>query len=250
MAFLKLLITSIVFFALTVVRAETKEEHYEDLVRSSMQSVVALNEVISSFAVQLAQISTSLFDVQVKLKQTEDSVKSLEQKIVNEEAERERSIGLLEQNIVDAKADTLSTIGGEVSKLTTSLALTSAQIEDLEAATNEAEVMIISGEQPAGSETCIKVCAGSTGRSTTDWTYHTSESIYEDVDISDCGFITIPTVTTSIEGKGNHWMASGTSSIHKVTTTSFRLYLYHSTKIGKAEQHEWNVEWIAVGYTC
>jgi len=223
---------------------------YITCLKGKMQSVVALNEVISSFAVQLAQISTSLFDVQVKLKQTEDSVKSLEQKIVNEEAERERSIGLLEQNIVDAKADTLSTIGGEVSKLTTSLALTSAQIEDLEAATNEAEVMIISGEQPAGSETCIKVCAGSTGRSTTDWTYHTSESIYEDVDISDCGFITIPTVTTSIEGKGNHWMASGTSSIYKVTTTSFRLYLYHSTKIGKAEQHEWNVEWIAVGYTC
>jgi len=249
MAFLKLLMSSIVFFTVTV-SAETKEEQCEDLARSSMKSVVALNEVISSFAVQLAQISTSLFDVQVKLKRTEDSVKSLEQKIVNEEAERERSIGLLEQDIVDAKADTLSAIGDEVSKLTTSLAVTSAKIQDLEAATKDAEVMIISGEQPAGSETCIKVCAGSTGRSTTDWTYYSSDGIYEDVDISDCGFKTIPTVTTSIEGKGSHWKASGTSSIYSVTTTSFRVYLQHSSKTGMAEELNWNVEWIAVGYTC
>jgi len=250
MAFLKLLMSSIVFFTVTV-SAETKEEQCEDLARSSMKSVVALNEVISSFAVQLAQISTSLFDVQVKLKQTEDIVKSLEQQILGEKAERDRSIRLLEQDIVDVKAVTLSAIGEEVSKLTTSLSVTSAKIENLEAASKEAEVMIISGEQPAGSEKCIKVCAGSTGRTTTDWTQHSNGIIYEHVDISDCGFKTIPTVTTSIEGKSSHYIALGTSSIYSATTTSFTLYLNHeSQSAGNAEQNEWNVEWIAVGYTC
>jgi len=249
MAFLKLLMSSIVFFTMTV-SAETKEEQYEDLVLSSMKSVVALNEVISSFAVQLAQISTSLFDVQVKLKQTEDTVKSLEQQIVGEKVERDRSIRLLEQDIVDVKAATLSAIGEEVSKLTTSLSVTSAKIENLEAASKEAEVMIVSGEQHAGSEKCIKVCAGSTGRTTTDWTYDNKNTIYEDVDISDCGFKTIPTVTTSIEGRTWHYIARGTSSIYSVTTTSFRLYLQHESESGNAEEYNWNVEWIAVGYTC
>jgi len=249
MVFLKLLVSSIVFPILTVLGAERKEEDWEDLVRSSMQSVVALNEVISSFAGQLAQISTSLFDVQMKMKQTEDSVKSLEQKLVGKEAERDRSIELLEQDIVDLWADS-SAIGKEVSELTTSLAVTSAKMEDLEEANKEGEVIIVSGEQPAGSETCIKVCAGSTGRSTTDWTYYSSNGIYEDVDISDCGFKTIPTVTTSIEGKSNHWSATGTSSIYSVTTSAFRLYLQHASNTGQAEELMWNVEWIAVGYTC
>jgi len=249
MAFLKLL-SSIAFFTATVVVAEDKEERYEDLVRSSMQSVVSLNEVVSSFAVQLAQISTSLFDVKLTLEETENSVRSLEQKIIDQEAERTKSVVSLEQKIVDLRAEALSVIDAKVADLTTVLSETSAKIDDMEVGSKEGEVMIISGEQPAGDENCMKVCAGSTGRSTTDWTYYSSNGIYEDVDISECGFTTIPTLTTAIEGTSNHWTASGTSSIYSVTTTSFRIYLQHASKTGIAEQLQWNVEWIAVGYTC
>jgi len=266
MAFLKLL-SSIVLFTATVLVAEDKEERYEDLVRSSMESVVSLNEVISSFSVQLAQISTSLFDVKLTLEETKNSVRSLEQKvtdqeeetlksvkslelkITDQEAETIKSVKSLEQEIVDLRAET-SVIDDEVSDLTTLIAETSAKVDDMEEGSKEGEVMIISGEQPAGDESCMKVCAGSTGRSTTDWTYYNSEGIYEDVDISDCGFTTIPTVTTAIEGTGWHWLASGTSSIYSVTTNSFRIYLQHSSKSASAEQYKWNVEWIAVGYTC
>merc|ERR1711920_174334 len=154
------------------------------------------------------------------------------------------------KEIVDLKADTLSVIEDEVADLTKLIAETSAKVDDMEVGSKKGEVMIISGEQPAGDETCMKVCAGSTGRSTTDWMYYSSNGIYEDVDISDCGFTTIPTVTTAIEGTSNHWTASGTSSVYSVTTTSFRIYLQHSSKTGIAEQLQWNVEWIAVGYTC
>jgi len=248
MAFLKLL-SSIVLFTATVLVAEDKEERYEDLVRSSMESVVSLNEVISSFSVQLAQISTSLFDVKLTLEETKNSVRSLEQKITDQEAETMKSVKSLEQEIVDLRAETLSVIDDEVSDLTTLIAETSAKLDDMEMGSKEGEVMIINGEQPAGDETCIKVCAGSTGRSTTDWTYYSSAGIYEDVDISDCGFTTIPTLTTAIEGTSHHWTASGTSSVYSVTTNSFRIYLSHSSA-GSAEKYNWNVEWIAVGYTC
>jgi len=141
-------------------------------------------------------------------------------------------------------------IDDEVSDLTTLIAETSAKVDDMEVGSKEGEVMIISGEQPAGDENCMKVCAGSTGRVTTDWTSVDSERIYEDVDISDCGFTTIPTVTTAIEGTGYHWQATGTSSIYSVTTNSFRIYLNHPLANSKAESKKWNVEWIAVGYTC
>jgi len=232
MAFLKLL-SSIVFFTVKLVGAEKMEERYEDLVHSSMQSVVALNEVVSGLVGQISQISTSLFEVKLALQETQEYVR------------------WLEQDIVDLKADTLSVIDEEVADLTTLIAGTSARIDDMEVESNEREIKIISGEQPAGDETCTKVCAGSTGRSTTDWKYHSSSGIYEVVDISDCGFTTIPTITTSIEGNTyNHYTARGTSSIYKATTTSFTIYVKHESWTGKAEEYEWNVEWIAVGYTC
>jgi len=234
MACLKLL-PSIILFTVAMVGAETREERYEDLVESSMQSVVALNEVVSNFAVQLAQISTSLLDVRLTLQQTENSVRALEKRIEDQDIERKKSLKSLEQEVVDLRAET-----DEVANLTSSLSL----------AMKAREVMIVSGEQPAGDERCMKVCAGSTGRSTTDWTYYSSSGIYEDVDMSDCGFTAIPTVTTSIEGRANHWEVRGSSSVYSVSTTSFRIYLQTSVTESTAETKLWNVEWIAVGYTC
>jgi len=217
-------------FLLTISTAKHEEEIYRDLVLSSMQSVAALNEAVSNFVLQLAEISTSLSEVKLIQEQTKSSLDSLERKFLHLEQER------------------FSVIEDEMADLTTSLALTNAKIDDA-----RDEVVIVSGEQAAGDEKCMKVCAGSTGRSTTDWTNYSSDGIYYDVDISDCGFKTVPTVTTAIEGSSSHWVSLGTSSIYNTSPSAFRIYLkntYANPQKGLAEKYKWNVEWIAVGYTC
>merc|ERR1711920_579439 len=111
---------------------------------------------------------------------------------------------------------------------------------------------IVSGEQAPGNGKCMKVCAGSTGRTTTDWENTGSDAIFLDVDISECDFIKIPTITSSIEGSAWHWKVVGTASIYSTTASSFRMYLegiqYNVQQY--AEAKSWNVEWVAVGYTC
>jgi len=218
-------------FLLTISTAKHEEEIYRDLVLSSMQSVATLNEAVSNFVLQLAEISTSLKEVKLIQERTKTSLDSLEKKFLHLEQER------------------FSVIEDEMADLTTSLALTNAKIDDA-----RDEVVIVSGEQAAGDEKCMKVCAGSTGRSTTDWRDHyPSGGIYYDVDISDCGFKTVPTVTTAIEGSGFHWVSLGTSSIYNTSPSAFRIYLKNTDlnpQGGAAEINKWNVEWIAVGYTC
>jgi len=230
-----LLMRLFVFLTMTSV-GKQEGEIYRDLCLSSIESVAALNEAVSNFVLQLAELRTSLSDVKRNQEQFKNS---LEQKFI-----------LLEQ-------ERISVIDERVTDLTTSLAATNAKIEDAmdEVLMVDArdEVLIVSGEQPAGNEKCMKVCAGSTGRTTTDWVSYSSEGLYYDVDISDCGFQTIPTVTTSVEGDAGHWRSMGTSSIYNTSPSKFRIYLlntYNNPQGGTAEQWKWNVEWIAVGYTC
>jgi len=206
----KLLMRSFLFLTIYLVGAR-RDELYEDLVQSSLHSVANLNEAVSNFVLQLAEMSKSLAEVKMNQEQIKNSLGSLEQRIVH-----------LEQ--------------------------TRAKIEDV-----KKEVVIVSGEQEAGNDKCMKVCAGSTGRSKTDWYDYSSDGLYYDVDISDCGFITIPTVTTSVEGSSNHFVSLGTSSIYNSSPTTFRIYLkntYMNPQGGAAESRKWNIEWIAVGYTC
>jgi len=229
MTCLILMMRLFVFLTMTSV-GKTEDELYRDLVLSSIQSVAALNEAVSNFVLQLAEVSTSLSEVKRNQVQTKNSLDSLEQNVLNLEQQR------------------ISVIDEKVADLTTSLALTNAKIDD-----TRDEVLIVSGEQAAGNEKCMKVCAGSTGRTTTDWTNYSVDGIYYDVDISDCGFRTVPTVTTAIEGSSSHWVSLGTSSIYSTSPSAFRIYLkntYANPQEGFAEKHKWNVEWIAVGYTC
>ena len=111
--------------------------------------------------------------------------------------------------------------------------------------------MVVSGEEDPREESCAKVCAGTSGRGATNWVDYSSNGIYTDVDISKCGFVTIPTVTSSLEGTTSHWGTTGSSEIYDVTTGTFRIYLVASHgRGGGANKMGWNVEWIAVGYTC
>jgi len=230
MTCLMLLMRLFVFLTMTSV-GKQESEIYRDLCLSSIDSVAALNEAVANFVLQLAELRTSLSEVKRNQELTKKALVSLEQKFNHLEQER------------------LSVIDERVTDLTTSLAVTNAKIDDA-----MDEVLIVSGEQAAGNEKCMKVCAGSTGRTTTDWVNYYGEGIYYDVDISDCGFQTIPTVTTSVEGSSNHWSSLGTSSIYNTSPSTFRIYLFDARddpiKLGEAEQLKWNVEWIAVGYTC
>ena len=111
--------------------------------------------------------------------------------------------------------------------------------------------MVVSGEEDPREERCATVCAGTSGRGDTNWVDYSSGGIYTDVDISKCGFVTIPTVTSSLEGTTSHWTTTGSSEIYGVTTGTFRIYLVApSGRGGGANKMGWNVEWIAVGYTC
>jgi len=134
----------------------------------------------------------------------------------------------------------------QIDQLTTSVAETNAKVDEI-----DGEVTLVSGEDKAGASKCVKVCAGTTGRTTTNWKDYSSPGVYLDVGIGSCGFITTPTVTTSLEGSSDHWKASGTASIYNTSPSSFRIYIYNNNLRAKqAKGWKYNVEWIAVGYTC
>jgi len=274
---LMILLRLFVFLTMTSL-GKTEVERFEDVVLSSIESVAVatLNEAVSNFVLQLAEISKSLSEVKRNQEQTKKSLDSLEQKFLHMEQERllviddkvdalnvslsvavkrnqeqtKKSLDSLEQKILhlEQEQERLSVLDDKVDALTASLSVANAKIDD-----TRDEVMIVSGEQAPGREECMKVCAGSTGRTTTDWTSFSSDGVYYDVDISDCGFKTIPIVTTAVEGSSWHYKALGTSSIYNSSPSAFRINLvnmYSNPQGGKAEGWKWNVEWIAVGYTC
>merc|ERR1719285_833737 len=230
MAYLTYMLRLVVFFliACNLARAESKEERYEDIIHTLLQSIVSQNDIITKHYVE------AFSEVKENVQEIKESLKSLEQKVVRLEV------------------DEVSAIKDDVASLTSSCEQTNAKIDNMEEKIGGGEVMIVSGEQAAGDENCVKVCAGTTGRGSTDWYDHTSQWIYYDVDISDCDFITIPTVTTSLEGISHIGYATGAATIHDASSTSFRVYLKSDKnhQNGNAEGWQWNVEWIAVGYTC
>jgi len=236
MATFQYVLRSVVILLVTskLVWAEDREEKLEDIILSSVQSIASLSELVTDLAVKVAKMTVSISELQAHVAETKQSI--IEQ--TNDKIEGE-------------VAQTNNKIEKEVAALTTSVAQTNEKIEDL-LEMGQGEVMIVSGEQGPGNEKCMKVCAGSTGRGTTDWNDAGTDAVYYDVDISDCKFITVPTVTSAIEGTGAHWKSLGTASIYDTSTSSFRMYLRHITVNVQdlVEEKFWNVEWIAVGYTC
>jgi len=113
------------------------------------------------------------------------------------------------------------------------------------------DVAVVTAEQTGGNQKCAKVCAGTTGRYKSKWRRSSSSGIVLDVDLSSCGFVRVPTIATSLEGNTHHWTALGGSSVYHATNRGFRIYVnYRNIRKETAKQRRWNVEWIAVGYTC
>ena len=129
-------------------------------------------------------------------------------------------------------------------------------VEDLKN-TGKSDIILLNGEDHNSPSECARVCSGTTGRGVTKWigeTFIHGTGFYVDVDMTGCGFTTVPTVTTAIEGTGHHWLALGTSSVYNTTNNTFRMYLYPNREgdevAGNANDHKWNVEWVAVGQSC
>ena len=73
--------------------------------------------------------------------------------------------------------------------------------------TPDNNVVIVSGEEPPRDAKCARACAGTTGRKNTKWDYiYSGDQMFTGkmktkVDMTTCGFVTIPTITTSLESK-------------------------------------------------
>ena len=111
---------------------------------------------------------------------------------------------------------------------------------------------MVSAESGLRDPNCVKVCGGTNRRDATSWINYGSDGVKTNVDISDCGFVTIPTLTTSIEGDGGHWLNTGDSAVYHLSTSGFTMYLKNSDGNTQyyARTYHWNVEWMAIGYTC
>ena len=110
-----------------------------------------------------------------------------------------------------------------------------------------------SGKAPTLPEPCLMTCAGSTGAGITTWTVHSSEKMVTAVDMSECGFVDIPVVTTSLAGIGWHDLQKGVSAPWSISKTGFQIIVLDNGKapsVSLAQQNKWHVNWIAVGYNC
>lgn len=223
-------------------------ETLKELLFSSMQSIVSLDHLVTDLSDKVARLTTAMSETNLEVNTLKSSVtSSLEElssslSVTREEIEQTRQDVEVLQNSGD-----LREVKEEVRQLTESLAKTEAKITGQ-------EVTVVSGEEDVPGK-CTKVCAGTTGRKSSEWSSGTN-AVSITVDISECGFVKIPTVTTSIEGTGYHWRAIGTSAVYDTTTEQFTMYLAggdnpgHDPANGKAAEWLWNVEWIAVGYSC
>jgi len=250
---------------------ETRDGKFEDLIYTSMKSIVSLDELVTELSVQVARLTTSLAELkgdvqkmqkdlehtETKMADFEDyAMSALEKKvekvsaslsIVKENAgETRKDVAFTKTKIVDLEEKRIAGLEKVIDQLTTSVAETNSKVDEI-----DGEVTLISGEDTAGASKCVKVCAGTTGRKTSNWINHGGHGIETTVNMGSCGFIKTPTVTSSLEGTSNHWTARGTSSIYSATASSFKVYIYNSNlQTDNAKSWKYNVEWIAVGYTC
>ena len=109
------------------------------------------------------------------------------------------------------------------------------------------------GKAPTHPDPCLMTCVGSTGAGITTWEVHSTTKIVTRVDISHCGFVDVPVVTTSLAGSGFHDLQKGVSAPWSITKTGFALAVLDNGKapsVSLAQQYKWHVNWIAVGYNC
>lgn len=277
MTFFKYIVPALVVFLVAskgVVAKETSEK-CDDLDHQWVtKSIGTVNGLVTTLTDHVVDLKISLADMKVEMDQLkkENSEMSASLKVahwyIQDNAEIQKglkssfevtkkevehtktgivnlntSVAKLETQILKTQKDVENSKKG-ISKVESSVVKTNSKIDKID------KMVVIIGE--TGASSCQKVCAGSTARGKTNWAQHGSRGITSLVDISQCDFISAPTITTAIEGSGHHWTATGTSAVYNAGAKNFRIYLYHSSSIttATANARKWNVEWIAVGRTC
>ncbi|XP_063680224.1 uncharacterized protein LOC134815602 [Bolinopsis microptera] len=230
----------------------------KDLLHSSMQSIILLNDLVTKLTENVSDLTISFADTKADMRNLKTTVEeeranlktSVEEKMTNLMTSVEEDMADSKTSAEEKMANLKTTVDSEMANLKTSV---EEDMADLKAAPRE--VMIVSGEEEAGEAGCARVCSGTTGRGTTNWIDASSTSVRVSVDISDCGFVKVPTVTTSVEGNFYHCKATGLAAVYTTTTTSFDMVVggpsssYYPVG-GRAASWGWNVEWISVGYIC
>ena len=244
------------------------EAKYEELISQSKKSSVLLDEFFKTQSVQVARLTTSLSEMKAEMKKIGEQNVELSTALVRLDERITKEIDTAAKAVHNTQSElkrTNTVIAKDVEKINKKIAETQDGLGNMKTAINNLkisnvqmsgkvdrvskQVSVVSVEQSGGIGRCARVCAGTTGRNKSKWQYYSSDGIYIDVSIGHCGFVTVPTVTTSIEGNSWHWSATGTSSVYSVTTAGFRVYLRSKVRTNKAKRGKWNVEWIAVGYT-
>jgi len=261
----KLISMTILGFLLSIMVCFAKTKEAGDL---WVKSVVSLDELVKTLSVQMADLKTSLSSLKLNVEKIEkqnadlfSSMKKVNERVTKESVKFTAALKSTQADLKNIKTDIVDLessftqrekdvrhVKTEVGGLKTSVVQVNAKLDNM-----RKDVAVVSVEGSHGQAKCAEVCAGTTGRgSKYNWVNYDNHGIYMDVSISRCGFIKTPTVTTSIEGQMWHWKATGTSSVYSVTPSKFRIYLSLSSKLRKetARYGGWNVEWIAVGYTC
>ncbi|XP_063679874.1 uncharacterized protein LOC134815290 [Bolinopsis microptera] len=252
----------------------------KDLLHSSMQSIILLNDLVTKLTEKVVDLTISFADTKADMRNLKTTVEeeranlktTVEEERANLKTTVEEKMTDLKTTVEEDMANLKTTVDSEMANLNTTVEEEMADLKttvekdmaDLKTTVEEdradlkatpREVMIVSEEEEAGEARCARVCAGTTGRGTTSWIEYSSTGIQLSVDISDCGFVKVPTVTTSVEGKGYHWKATGLAAVYHTTTTSFNMNVDgpvsgYDPQDGNAESWGWNVEWISVGYIC
>ena len=300
-------------FILAKFQYEDDVADLKDLLHSSIQSIILLNDLVTKLTGNVADLTISFADTKADMRNLKTTIEeemanlktSVDEKVTNLRTSVEEEMvdlkttvdsemanlkNRVEEDIADSKTlveekvtnlktlvdsemtNLKTSVDSEMTNLKTSVdsemtnlkTSVDSEMTNLKTTVEEdmadlkatpREVMIVSGEEEAGEARCARVCAGTTGRGTTTWRDYSSTGVTLSVDISECGFVKVPTVTTSIEGSGYHWKATGQAAVYTTTTTSFDMYLDgrasgHSPQDGNGEKWGWNVEWVAVGYIC
>jgi len=253
--------------------AEQSKERYEDLIYTSMKSIVSLNELVTELSVNVARVTTSLPVIKDDGEKTQKELDHTKTKIADIEDYAMRalemkidklttSLSLVHENIGEIQKDMkhlktkiahlegkgINSLQKQIDQLTSSIADTNAKVDVI-----DGEVTLVSGEDDAGASKCVKVCAGSTDRLKTKWNTHIGY-FYTEVDIRSCGFKKIPaTVTIAIATAGISWTGHDASVVEDtITKTKFMICLKTSRPFNHnfLTSSPWGVKWIAVGYTC
>lgn len=91
------------------------------------------------------------------------------------------------------------------------------------------------------------MCCGSTVTGKTAWVQYSTTGIYVDINISTCGYTTVPSIVTALTGATSHWVSTGTASVYSPHAKGFRVYINFVAAMNPtlANQYQWALNWCA-----